>query len=67
MELKRLNVYLEAGQLETLRGLARTRRTSVSGLVIEAVRFLLRNPSLFMPASAGDLSSHERGEHESAS
>lgn len=52
MTLKRLNVYLEADQLDQLKLLARRRRTSASGLVIEAVRFLLHNPSLFLPASS---------------
>lgn len=52
MDMKRLNVYLEADQLASLRRLAAQRRTSISGLVIEAVRFLLRNPSLFLPPSS---------------
>lgn len=66
--LKRLNVYLEEGQLAALRVLARQRRTSISGLVIEAVRYLLRNPSLFLPASStqnGELHSDRSTEHES--
>lgn len=61
--LRRLNIYLEPEQIEDLKGLARQRRTYASSLVIEAVRFLLRNPTLFLPASSSqtvELQSHRK-------
>ena len=61
MELKRLNVYLEADQLEELKALARQRRMYASGLVMEAIRFLLRNPSLFLPVTSSHTVESQRG------